>query len=260
MKAPSDSHLADSYDPRFFTFIHNEADRSAREIMPLVLSAVKPNSVIDIGCATGTWLEVCSDLGVSDVLGLDWHDGTELRIPPEHYRMVKLDCTPLPEVVVRRFDLAICLEVAEHLEESRGRTLVGELTAIAPVVLFSAAIPGQGGTNHINEQWQSYWASEFAARGYEFIDIRPLYWDNNRVSRWYRQNIVLYAHPSRSDLSALLGRKPGRVGMRDIVHPEIWLASRFDGIPEPTLRNLVKQLPRAAYRAIRSRLPRQHTR
>ena len=259
MKSPPNSHLADSYDPNFFSFIHNEADQSAREIMPLVLSAVEPESVIDVGCATGTWLEVCVEMGVSDVLGLDWHDGTQLRIAPECYRMIKLDCTPLSDVVGRRFGLAICLEVAEHLEESRGRTLVGELTATAPVVLFSAAIPGQGGTNHVNEQWQSYWANEFAARGYEFIDIRPLYWENSRVSRWYRQNIVLYVHSSQSDLSAALARKLHGPTMRDIVHPDIWIASRFDGIPEPTLRNLVKQVPRASYRAIRSRLPRRHT-
>jgi hypothetical protein len=51
----------------------------------------------------------------------------------------------------KRFDLAISLEVAEHLPEGSAGALVSTLIEAAPVVVFSAAIKGQSGTNHINE-------------------------------------------------------------------------------------------------------------
>ncbi|GHA24508.1 hypothetical protein GCM10007989_20220 [Devosia pacifica] len=117
-------------------------------------------------------------------------------------------------------DLAISLEVAEHLPASRAKGFVSDLTGIAPAILFSAAVPGQGGVNHINERWQSYWAELFAAHGYRPYDlIRPEIWGDHAIPFWYRQNVLLYlsdahhaADPSRAvrDLARL-----------DLVHPEL---------------------------------------
>ena len=93
-----------------------------------------------------------------------------------------------------RYDLAICLEVAEHIPDEHSRDLVDALCAAAPVVLFSAAVPGQGGTGHINERWPEYWRERFEARGYRICDvIRPRIREDRRVVWWYRQNIVIYA-------------------------------------------------------------------
>src|SRR6185437_3265527 len=95
--------------------------------------------------------------------------------------------------VGRRFDLACSLEVAEHLPRERASDFVGLLTRSAPIVLFSAAIPGQGGNHHINEQWQSYWSELFRSRSFQAFDcIRPIVYGNPAVDWWYRQNTIVY--------------------------------------------------------------------
>ena len=60
-----------------------------------------------------------------------------------------------PLQIDRRFDLALSLEVAEHLPPECGSEFVQTLTDLSSVILFSAAIPFQGGTDHLNEQWPS---------------------------------------------------------------------------------------------------------
>lgn len=109
-------------------------------------------SAVDFGCRGGSWLSVFRDLGVETVYGIDgdWVDVSQLRIPVECFHAVALDG---PLSLPSRFDLAICLEVAEHLPPERVMSFIGELCAAAPVVLFSAAIPHQGGVNHVNKQW-----------------------------------------------------------------------------------------------------------
>ena len=80
----------------------------------------------------------------------------------------------------------------------RGERFVADLVALAPVVLFSAAIPGQGGTDHINEQWQDYWARLFAKHDYVALDfLRLKFWNDSRIEWWYRQNIILYVRRDR---------------------------------------------------------------
>ena len=94
----------------------------------------------------------------------------------------------------RRFDLAICLEVAEHIDEKRASDFLSTLTSFSDHVLFSAAIPYQGGTGHVNEQWPGYWARLFADKGYGCQDfIRKKIWNDSGIHYWYRQNILLFS-------------------------------------------------------------------
>ena len=123
-------------------------------------------SVVDVGCGDGSWLFVLQeDYGKDDILGIDgpWIHEDQLNIPKECFLRAPLD-ESLP--IDRKFDMAISLEVAEHLPEARAEGFVEDLTRLAPLVLFSAAVPGQGGTNHVNEQWQDYWIALFGARGF----------------------------------------------------------------------------------------------
>jgi hypothetical protein len=61
------------------------------------------------------------------------------------------------------------------------------------VILFSAAIPFQGGTNHVNEQWPEYWVKHFQDRNYVVIDcLRKQIWQNDNVEWWYAQNILIF--------------------------------------------------------------------
>ena len=178
---------------------------SAAVVVPLVLEHVRAGSVIDFGCKHGEWLSLFQRHGVREVLGLDWHDRMDLLlIEPARFRRVDLR----QQVnLAERFDLAVCLEVAEHLPAAAAEPLVSMLTTVAPVVLFSAAVPLQGGNQHLNERPRQYWERMFARRDFIRIDcIRPRVWQDARVAWWYRQNICFYAstaalarHPRLSD-------------------------------------------------------------
>jgi hypothetical protein len=141
-----------------------------------------------------------------------------LEIPPEDFSAVDL-----AEIATldRRFDLVLSLEVAEHLPPAAADRFVGLLVATAPLVAFSAAAPGQGGTGHLNEQWPRFWADHFAAYGYEAVDcLREEFWQDERVAWWYRQNLLLFGAPEALDALSELREHPRRGAMPlPLVHP-----------------------------------------
>lgn len=212
------------YDERFFAGQVEGSARAAEVVAP-ILRELAPGlmSVVDIGCGAGAWLAAFQAVGVGDILGLDGGAPAEtLAIAPESFRSVDLE---RPIRLQRRFDLALSLEVAEHLPPERGPGLIADLVALADLVLFSAALPGQGGTNHINERPASYWAGIFAAHGYTAHDvIRPRIWTQADIPFWYRQNIFVYANGAglaRLDAGAAARGWPADAAA-DFIHPEIF--------------------------------------
>ena len=182
-------------------------------------------SVVDIGCGAGWWLKTFQEAGVEDILGVDgeWIDEDQIQIPRERFQRRELQTD---YGIDRRFDLSLSLEVAEHLEEGVGMRLVDTLCALAPVVLFSAAIPHQAGPGHVNEQWPSYWARAFQRHGYKPIDaVRPKVWDEDEVSWWYRQNMLLYADDTALEANPKLvaAAAASPESPPDLVHPEMHL-------------------------------------
>ena len=176
--------VATSYDAAFFAALTEGSRRSADRIVPVVVDVIAPRSVIDVGCGTGEWLAAFRAAGIEDVLGLDgdYADRAQLHIPASAFEAVDLS---QPLRIARRFDLAISLEVAEHLPPERGESFVADLAALAPVVLFSAAVPDQGGIDHIAERWQDEWAVLFARHGLRPLDVvRPVVWDDENVENW----------------------------------------------------------------------------
>lgn len=165
---------------------------SADVIVPLVLRYVPARGVVDFGCKHGEWLSVFRRFGVATILGFDQEKRAgRLAIDRAAFRVADLN---RPLVVPERFDLAVCIEVAEHLLPSSAEPLVKTITTSAPVVLFSAAAPGQGGHGHHNEQPHGYWHALFAKYGFQPIDcLRPQIWHDRRVAFWYRQNLFFYA-------------------------------------------------------------------
>lgn len=188
--------------------IHNR--KAARIILPKVFELVQPESVLDVGCGLGTWLSVCNELGINDFLGLDGEfiDKEKLVIPISNFK----SCDLRERFSLgRQFSIAICLEVAEHLPESSVEKLVDSLIKHSNTILFSAAVPNQGGQNHINEQWPSYWQKKFERHGFYFHDIiRPLIWNNENVEWWYKQNTFLITKEKSNSNSVIL----------NCIHPE----------------------------------------
>lgn len=181
-----------SYSAEYYEEIEQWSRSSAPAVVSWAIQALRPASVVDVGCGTGVWLETFKRAGVGRLLGLDGHcvPAEALRIPAQSFRRVDLT-QPLPGL--DRFDLALCLEVVEHLPESAAQTIIATLTSLAPVILFSAAVPGQGGDHHVNEQWPAYWAERFAKHGYSAFDpLRARLWRDPTVAWWFAQNITLY--------------------------------------------------------------------
>ena len=234
------------YSPEFYERHAPGARRSASVIVPLVLALVGPRSVVDVGCGSGTWLSVFRELGVDDVVGIDgeWVDGEALEIPPELF--VVFDLTE-PVRLDRRFDLVVSLEVGEHLAAESARTYVDSLVSLGPVVLFSAAIPFQRGTHHVNEQWPGYWAGLFADRGYAAVDcVRKSVWDDERVDWHYAQNTLLFVCRDSAPASASLARELEVADSRQLalVHPRKYLAE-IERARElvPTIEDLAALVP-----------------
>lgn len=244
------------YSAEFFAKQRAGSYSSAKAILPIVFDLVSPRSVVDLGCGVATWLAVARELGVADVFGVDgeYVDRAQLSIPPECFMAADLS---LPLRVGRKFDLAVSVEVAEHLPESAAKTFLGTLTDLAPVILFSAAIPDQGGKSHINEQWPTYWNSQFALLGYEMIDcIRWRIWDIPGINPWYAQNCFLFVKDGH------LAEHPGLVAERSkyqgyplcVVHPSMFSdAHNYGNLALRPLLKIVKHVPSATWRAIASR-------
>lgn len=193
---PSQRKLPAVYDRAFFADINPGALQSAEIIVPILMELVHPKSVVDVGCGTGSWLSVFKKFEVEKVIGLDgaYIDPTLLQISQEEFLPMDLSQSfSLSEM----FDLALCLEVAEHLPARCAHGLVNSLARLSPFIFFSAAVPGQGGAQHINEQWPEYWESLFLETGYLMLDpIRPLIWQNPHVAWYYRQNCFFFARRS----------------------------------------------------------------
>jgi SAM-dependent methyltransferase len=178
-----------------------------------ILNSPMPNSLLDIGCGTGTWLRAAVELGVSDVAGVDGVHAPEGSLFIDKDKIAFLDLTA-PFKLNRRFDVALCLEVAEHLPESSADILISSIVAHADTILFSAAIPGQAGQHHVNCRWPSYWQEKFNNHGFACDDsVRWQIWDDTRIEPWYRQNMFW----ARRDPSQA-GHEPR---LRSVIHPEM---------------------------------------
>jgi SAM-dependent methyltransferase len=249
-----------SYDDDFYDEITQWSRPSAEVVVPMVVGWLDPSSVVDVGCGRGTWLAAFERAGVADVLGLDgdYVDRSALEIDSSRFDAVDL---LEPTDLGRRFDLAVSVEVAEHLPEDHAKAFVSYLCGLAPAVVFSAAVPGQGGRGHVNEQWPAYWAERFRSVGFEPLDvIRPRVWDDPRVAFFFAQNLVLYVREDRAaELRRTIGELAGSIDPPALVHPRmveaLQASRRGRTTADPSLSSLLKALPRAARKAVRRRIP-----
>ncbi len=244
-----------SYSGEFFVGQKDLSYKSARQIIPIVQQFVPIRSVCDIGCGVGTWLRAFLEAGVQDIVGLDGYyvDKSLLEIPRSAFLEADLR---QPLRLPRTFDLAMSIEVAEHLPESRSISFVEDLTRLAPVILFSAAVPRQGGTAHINEQWQSHWAAIFAQYDFATCDVlRTIIWNNADIARWYRQNMILFCRRDfLPEVPKLITRQDNALPL-SIVHPQQYLEIWEEVNVRRSLQLFTGALQRAIHRRIERLLP-----
>jgi SAM-dependent methyltransferase len=242
------------YDAGFYADQVDGSARAASIVLPLLYHVTSPASVIDVGCGQGAWLAAAESLGTGALTGLDgdWVDRAKLRSPRIAFHAADLSA-PIRDH--GRHDLCISVEVAEHLPAARADGFVADLCRASDVVLFSAAVPQQGGTEHVNEERASRWAARFAAQGYECFDlVRGAVWDDARVAWWYRQN--LFVHVARGSAAhAAYVRATLPPTPRDLVHPDAfeekvrWLEGERRRLSAWVERPSVGQAMRALWRA-----------
>lgn len=184
--------------------VRHGAQMSAAKLVPQLYARYNPVTVVDVGAGEGWFAKVFQQEGATDVDTIDgpWSEA-DLKIDFE-------DPTSYPRGLY--YDLAICLEVAEHVNEDYARPFIDWLSTLAKVIVFSAALPGQGGNGHVNEQWPSYWAGLFAENGRQGSGaFRWEIWDDDEIEGWYRNNLLVFGDPNLPD-----------DGCPDIVHPYLW--------------------------------------
>ena len=235
--------MASPYSARYYEGLRDDSERSARAVVPRILGLFPAaRSVVDVGCGAWFWTRVYRERGL-EVLGVDGDivRDEQLLIPRECFERHDLS---QPLRMGRRFDLVNCLEVAEHLAASRADSFVADLAALGDVIVFSAAVPGQGGTHHVNEQWPRYWIERFSREGFRAVDcLRHAIWDDPEVAWWYCQNLFVFIRESAlSDHPAVLAAE--RLLPTDLVHPRGFMKAALPREMSPRmLAEVLRALP-----------------
>lgn len=207
------------YDKAFYDMIRPGVESSAKALVPALVTMLDPQTVIDVGCGEGWWAYEFAQ-NQCEVLGVD---NGMIPTSPLGDRFQAVDLTkPFPDLGT--WDLAVSLEVAEHLPASRAEGFIKDLCGLAPDIVFTAAIPGQGGVGHINEQPPGYWVKLFRDNGFSVSGmLRWIIWDDDRIENWYRQNLLFATN--RPDTYWDLFNHPSAEPIH-VVHPILFDARR----------------------------------
>lgn len=233
------------YNDQFYNDQASRSYSSAVSYVDHLCKYFKPFSVVDVGCGRGSWLNAFGEKGVNTLTGLDgsWNSQEKMLSQKINFQAIDLAFPSMSSEI--RYDLAVSLEVAEHLPKTSADQFVSFLTQMSDVILFSAAFTNQGGDNHINEQPHSYWAHKFLKLNYIPYDLfRPFFWDNSSIDFCYRQNVFLYVS-SVSKLNNSLaaeGVSPlDNIGFMDCVHPCLY--AQRSSLQAMMMRGLGKVTP-----------------
>lgn len=187
---------------------------SARRVLPLVIELLSPRSILDVGCGAGSWMAAALELGIEDVLGIEGGHPSDdaLQVPRD---MILTRDLRDPVDLGRTLDLAISVEVAEHIPAEFADRFVLLLGNQTDAVLLSATVHGQGGLRHVNEQWPDCWADRLAPHGFQCFDPFRLTLGTTRTSRGGT------ARTCSSSLATVPQRSPTRTNCF-LSHPCVW--------------------------------------
>jgi len=248
-----------TYARHFYEERRNRTTYAAQKVLSIVADLCNFESVVDFGCGTGTWLANTRSFGSKRLLGIEgpWLHQDLLDDPSIPIRLQDFEA----EIQLSaHFDLAISLEVAEHLSQGRAPSFIRDICVSARAVLFSAAIPHQGGDSHVNEQWQGYWANLFLENGYLPVDaVRPRIWQDERIPFYYRQNVLMYVPQEAYEDVALRSQTLYRVPINlNIVHPRQYekICGQELGVKESI--SVMARFPMTLFRAVQRRISERH--
>lgn len=186
------------YDHDFLsTVIDQPATSAATVIAASVIRDFSPESILDVGCGSGAMLSGFCDSGLT-AKGFEFADPALALCAERQLDVMKVDLrSPDTEHLPRGFDIVLSMEVAEHLPRKSAAGYVELLCTSAPVVIFTAAPPGQGGTDHVNEQPMAYWTELFKQHAFypavELADTWRHEWtDSGKVAEWYTNNLMIF--------------------------------------------------------------------
>lgn len=213
-----------TYDPSFFKWA-SDSHICAMNTLRVLFEYFVPESFLDVGGWHGPWSKAFYDITGSSQYTLidgDYVDTNNILVDKSNF--IWFDLSKKLDLWCK-YDLVNCLEVAEHLPETSADSLILSLISHGDVILFSAALPGQGGTHHVNEQYPKYWSDKFFSHGFVCLDfLRAVIWDDEQIQWWYRQNIMVFIkktvydsrmHPKLSDIVPVT--KP-----LSLIHPWAW--------------------------------------
>ena len=217
-------NLFKTYDEKFYEYNIPGSLRSAKIFFNIIKDRYKFDSVVDFGCGRGTWLKAALEIGATTVHGYDgpWNEG---KLIDDTIPFSSKDLSNL-KIDIKKFDLAISLEVAEHLPEHASDQFIDAITSSSDLVMFGSAFTRQIGTYHINEQHPSYWANKFIERGFYPVDLfRKDVWFDDNIEPCYRQNTFLYVKENNTELAKVFKKDftGNQIYFMDCMHPEIYL-------------------------------------
>lgn len=202
---PKDQNIDENkqlYSDEFYKINAKESFESAKKIINILIKYYAPKSVLDIGCGVGTWLKAWKEASATKVLGIDTNEMPEnaLYIPRKNIKVFDFEVDKLD--IEDKFDLAMSLECFEHITKKHEDNAFNTLVNSADIILFSAGIPFQVGTNHINCHKLAYWVDKFKQKGYKCYDIiRPeCIKQSLNVGSWYMQNILVFAKNDKASI------------------------------------------------------------
>jgi SAM-dependent methyltransferase len=185
------------YDSAYFARdVEATAALSAQAMAESIWADLHPLTVVDVGCGTGALLAALQSRGCAGV-GLEYSEAALAYCRERKLDVRKFDLERETLADDRTFDVAISMEVAEHLPENRADRYIALLTRLARVIVFTAAPPGQGGRDHVNEQPASYWIAKFGAAGFTVDDRLSSKWreswaQGGVVAAWYHRNLMVF--------------------------------------------------------------------
>ena len=221
--------LGSNYNDQFYKSLTDASYSSAKHFVSILNSVpINPKTVVDVGCGRGPWLKAFSDSGSKELVGIDgdWVSQEDMLDKKIKFYSIDLSSNVIKNPINKKFDLAMSLEVAEHLKPEQAITFINYLISFSDTILFSAAFSGQGGTDHFNERPHTYWAKIFIKNGYLPYDLfRSKVWENQEIEVWYRQNTFLYL--KRNSKFEKIFKEKGIEPIREIslmncIHPDLY--------------------------------------